>query len=115
MLSYASFYNFFRINLEKCYKNRAEHWTPWENFSVVKSKGIRKGFSNIVTPTIVTPNIVAPNIVTPYKFFWGFQNKGIHNGFWNQSSVTHKRVQTSINIKKKQMDPWTYINTSPGG
>ena len=76
MLSYASFYKFFRINWEKCYKNRAEHWTPWEIFSAVKSIGIRKGFSNIVTPTIVRPNIVAPNIVTPYKIFQGSKVKG---------------------------------------
>ena len=52
-------------NWEKCYKNGAEHWTPWENFSAVKSKKIRKGFSNIVTPKILTPNIIIPNIVTP--------------------------------------------------
>ena len=76
MLSYASYYKFFRINLEKCYKNRAENWTPWEKFSAVKSEGIRKGFSNIVTPKIGTPNIVTPNIVTPYKIFQGSNIKG---------------------------------------
>ena len=76
MLLYSSYYNFFRFNWEKCYKNRAENWTPWENFSAVKSKGIRKGFSNIVTPKIVTPNIVTPNIVTPYNIFQGSRIKG---------------------------------------
>ena len=81
MLLYASYYKIFRINWEKCYKNRAENWTPWEKFSAVKSKGIRKGFSNIVTPKIVKPNIVSPNIVTTYKIFSGFQNKRIHKGF----------------------------------
>ena len=81
MLSYASYYKFFRINWEKCYKNRAEHRTPWENFSAVKSKGIRKGFSNILTPKIVTPNIVTPNIVTPYKNFQRSKIQGIHKGF----------------------------------
>ena len=81
MLSYASYYNFFRINWEKCYKNRAENWTPWEKFSAVKSKGIRKGFSNIVTPKIVKPNIVTPNIVTPYKIFQGYKIKEFIKGF----------------------------------
>ena len=81
MLSYASHYKFFRINWEKCYKNRAENWTPWENFSAVKSKWIRKGFSNIVTPKIVKPNIVTPNIVTPCKIFQGSKIKGFTKGF----------------------------------
>ena len=86
ILSYASYYKFFRINLEKCYKNRAENWTPWEKFSAVKSEGIRKGFSNFVTPKIVKPNIVKPNIVTlkivtHYKIFHGSKIKGFIKGF----------------------------------
>ena len=79
MLLYASYYKIFRINWEKCYKNRAEN--PWEKFSAVKSKGIRKGFSNIVTPKIVKPNTMTPNIVTPYKIFQGSKIKGFTKGF----------------------------------
>ena len=108
MLSYASYYKFFRFNREKCYKNRAENWTPWEKFSAVKCKGTRKGFSNIVTPKIVKPNIVTPNIVTTYKFFQGFKIKGFRKGF-ETKILTHKRPQTSIHIKRKQRDPRTYI------
>ena len=81
MLLYASYYKIFRINWGKCYKNRAENLTPWEKFSAVKSKGIPKGFSNIVTPKIVKPNIVTPNIVTPYKIFQGSKIKGFTKGF----------------------------------
>ena len=81
MLLYASYYKIFRINWEKCYKNRAENWTPWEKFSAVKSKGIRKGFSNIVTPKIVKPNFVTSNIVTPCKIFQGSKIKGFTKGF----------------------------------
>ena len=40
--------------------------------------------------------------------FSGFQNKRIHKGFWNQSFLTNKRLQISINIKRKQLDPWIY-------
>ena len=76
MLSYASYYKLFRINWEKCYKNRAENWTPCENFSAVKSKWIRKGVSNIVTPKIVTPNIVTQNTETPYNIFQSCKIKG---------------------------------------
>ena len=69
MLLYASYYKIFRINWEKCYKNRAENWTPWEKFSAVKSKGIRKGFSNIVTPKIV--KLPSPPRSTQGKTFGG--------------------------------------------
>ena len=114
MLSYASYYKFFRINWEKCYKNRAENWTPWEKFSAVKSKGIRKGFSNIVTPKIVKPNIVTPNIVTPYKIFQGSKIRGFIKGF-------ETKVSKPINVYKPlyilRENEWIlgHINTSSTG
>ena len=79
-----------------------------KNFQRSKVKGFAKVFQ-ILWHQRLWNQILWPQISWHLVKFFRVRNKRIHKGFWNQSFVTQKRLQTSTNIKRKQIDPWTYI------